>query len=557
MSGRILFGAVHSVIEPLGLLHLAGLARDMGWERRFRLIKDHDYREFFDVVADFRPDVVGFNVYTGSHLPVFAALQRLRRDYPGIRTVLGGPHATYFPREASRSADFVVMSEGFGGLRQILRGEARPGVLPMTAPERFPQPDRAAFYQDYPGHAQSPIKSVITMTGCPYSCTYCYNSSTASDIQQQLSPDVADQIGRLMGASGRLFPHNVRTVDDVIIEARELVEHWPTKLVYCQDDVHGVDTKVWMPEFARRWPTEIGVPYHAQMRWEMTRSELRLDLLAGAGCSGLTLAIEAADPTIRAEVLHREMPDEVVTSGMRAVVSRGLKVRTEQITGLPYGATTITTPMNLDADLALVELNVRLRSETGGPTMAWASTFVPYAGTKLGVYTTRYGHFDAQGNDEIHDTFFERSILRFPQEWVGPELEDHKNDPAVWLSDGELETYHDRNQELRRLFNVFTLIPEGHVLARDYLTDAAPFGYERLGMAIEQHLHRVGARETLETLAALREDAALGPLAPYFACLPGSRDAVIRYRNYAHLGKEALATATRHHLYDTVLYEVG
>lgn len=553
MSKRVLFGASYATIEPLGLLHLAGLARDLGWERRIQLVRNHDYREFFSVIADFRPTVVGFSVYTGNHLPVFEMLQRLRRDYPGIQTVLGGPHATYFPLEASRAADFVVVSEGFDSLRRILRGEVSTGILSSDTTERFPHPDRETFYRDYPEHARSPVKSVITMTGCPYACTYCYNSSTVGEVPQQRGSGLT---GRSR-TRDRLFPSNVRPVGDVVAEARELVERWPTKLVYCQDDVHGMDTAVWLPEFARRWPIEVGVPYHAQMRWEMTRQPRRLDLLVKAGCSGITLAIEAANPIIRAEVLNRAMSDEVVVSGMRAVVSRGLKVRTEQITGLPYGATTVSTPMNLDADLALIELNVRLREETGGPTMAWASTLVPYAGTRLGAYTTRYGHFDVDGNDGIHDTFFERSILRFPNQWVGPSLAERKNDPAVWLSEGELAVYRDQNQELRRLFNVLTLIPRGHELARNYLTAGVPFDHAGLCRSIETHLRHVGAQRLLDTLAEIRATSDVdAELAPYFACLPRPLEAAARYRQYAHLGSEALNTSTRHHLYDAVLYEV-
>ena len=96
---RVLLGASYSVIEPLGLLHLAGLARDIGWERNFHLVKEHDYGEFFEKVKDFKPDVVGFNVYTGNHTQLFEAFKRLKAEHPDIVTIVGGPHATYFPSD--------------------------------------------------------------------------------------------------------------------------------------------------------------------------------------------------------------------------------------------------------------------------------------------------------------------------------------------------------------------------------------------------------------------------------------------------------------------------
>jgi len=62
MKKRILLGASYSVIEPLGLLHLGGLARDLNWDRNYHLVKNHDFESFFEHVREFKPDVVGFNV---------------------------------------------------------------------------------------------------------------------------------------------------------------------------------------------------------------------------------------------------------------------------------------------------------------------------------------------------------------------------------------------------------------------------------------------------------------------------------------------------------------
>ena len=565
---KVLLGASYSVIEPLGLLHLAGLARDLGWDRKIILIKDCDYTEFYKIVDEYQPDVVGFNAYTGNHTHIFEALRNIKHVYPGMVTVVGGPHPTYFPSDSLSSSDYVVMSEGFGAFGRILNGTAQPGILPMTGIEKFPLPDRETFYRDYPAHANSKIKSIISMTGCPYTCSYCYNSSSPEDIKDNLPPEIADEIGKTMGMGGRLFPHNVRSVDDVITEAKSLKDNWPTSLIYFQDDVYGFD-KTWLRAFADRWPTEVGLPFHAQMRWEMTNNDERLDLLVEAGCSGLTLAIESANPQIRSEVLNRPMRNRLVFDGMKSVVSRGLKVRTEQITGLPYGATSIKTPVNLDADLSLIELNVALKEATGGPTMAWASTLVPYAGTKLGEYCTKFGHFDLARNNEIKDTFFERSIMRFPTRWYGLELENLKEDNTVWLSEKELERYRDQNAELRNLFNFFTLIPKGHVLARSYLSRDLPFSFERLGQETIAHLTSINETKILneiDNLLAIVPALGLAPgetatvvsLLPYFASLPKGDLALKRFVKYGQeqgsLSHTVLSTATRHHLYDEILY---
>lgn len=588
---RLLLGASYSVIEPLGLLHLGGLTKEENWEVNYHLVLDHDFETFFEKVRDFKPDIVGFNVYTGNHLQLHNAFKRLKKDRPNTATIVGGPHPTYFPSESTQIADFVVMSEGFGALRRILRGQAEKGILPMQETQRFPHPDRETFYREYPEHGRSKIKSFITMTGCPYKCTYCYNSSEPEDIvatkeiiekvKEGFSLNVAGKGHKKMGMGGRLFPFNVRSVDDVVAEGRDIAEKWPTEVLYCQDDVHGFDIKEWLPSLAKHWPNEVGIPYHAQMRWEMTREKERLDILRKAGCFGLTLAIESADYIIRKEVLDRPMPEEIMFDGMKAAIERGFKVRTEQITGLPYGATSKRTPINLEADLQLIELNVKLREQTGGPTMAWASTLAPYKGTKLGAYCERFGHYTGD-NSDVPDTFFERSVLRFPREWVGLELEERKKEPGVWLHPDELELYRDRNRELRTHFNTFCLVPEGHELARRYLTSPLPFSYERLGKETKKQLISLAERgnkraeQILINLTNVEKKIAeksqkrkekinlngeFGSLAPYFAILPKAELAIDRALRYAAetegLSPRILSRAVRHHLYDNVLYEVG
>ncbi|KKM90834.1 hypothetical protein LCGC14_1234640 [marine sediment metagenome] len=551
-KNRILFGASYSAIEPLGLLHLGGLARDLGWERSYHLVKDHNFEDFFEIVNDYKPFVVGFNVYTGNHLQLKEAFEHLKKDYPGIMIIVGGPHPTYFPRESKIFADYVVMSEGFYALKGILEGRFKSAIWPPRKSERFPHPDRKTFYDLYPEHANSKIKSIITMTGCPYTCTYCYNSSKPEDID---APEL------LSGVTGRLFPNNIRPVEDVIKEGLEIKENWPTEIIYCQDDVHGMDTKHWLPEFVKEWKSKVNLPYHAQMRWEMTKGAngtQRLEMLREAGCFGLTLAIESADKVIRKEILSRGMDQSTMFTGMKKLIDFGFKVRTEQITGLPYGATSEITPMNLRADLDLVKLNVDLKKITGGPTMAWASTFAPYRGTKLGSYCEKMGHYSGD-NSDVPDTFFEESILRFPRKWVGLGLEHFKHNNELWLSESELSKYRKQNAELRRIFNFVCLVPRGDELAENYLLTASEFNFNWLSIFTDTHFQNLAASgdyeaiKTLDLSENLEKLGAKKDVSLYLACLPKASLAVSKVQGL--IDEKSFSTAIRHHLYDNVLYK--
>ncbi|MBI4128682.1 MAG: cobalamin B12-binding domain-containing protein, partial [Parcubacteria group bacterium] len=348
---RILLSAAYSIIEPLGLLYLLGLAKKLGIKGRIVLVKDFDFAPFFECVREFKPDLVGFNVYTGAHTQVYPVIHRLNSQ--GIITVIGGPHATYFAEDAAQHASYVVRGEGFSSFRRILEGTASRGILfePNLLKDGFPYPDRETFYREHPLHRDNPIKNSISAIGCPYKCTYCYNS----------------EYNRLYGG----FRLESRSPADVVQELEEVRRRWPTQMIYFQDDVFGFNIP-WLEEFVPLYRSRVAIPWHAQIRLELTRNPKRLQLFKEGGCFGITTAIEAADPWIRAHVLDRDgMTNEEIQEGCRKIKEAGLLLRTEQILAVPTG--------DLGTDLTTLRLNVAIR-----PDMAWSSIFAPYRGTALG-----------------------------------------------------------------------------------------------------------------------------------------------------------------------------
>jgi len=486
---RILFGAKYSPIEPLGLLHLSSVAKQEGYDSKIIMVKDHNFEDFDGQVSNFNPEFVGFMVYTGNHLQTFKYLDNLKAKKPNINIILGGPHPTFFPVDSSRHADYVVLSEGFNGLRRVLKGDAEKGIVHLTTQENFPPSDREQFYQDYEEHKKSPIKSIISQTGCPYKCNYCYNSCTLETIAESLSPLQKETMSRVLAPSKTLFPNSRRSVDEIILEVENIKKISPeTQIIYFQDDVFSPDIG-WAREFVKKYPA-LGLPFHAQLRFEYADPKTangreRIELLKEAGCTGLTFAIESANSTIRREVLNRHMKEDLMFEVMSNLKKQGYRVRTEQMLGLPCGATTEETKINIDADLETLELNVKLTEQTGLLTLAWASIFAPYRGTKIADYCKSHGFYSG-GNNDVPDTFFQRSVLNFPKKWTGPSLSNNKKD--LWLPENELEGYRNKMQLLRDLFNYFSLIPKGHELAKKFINqeDNSFFG---LSTTTRRHLY--------------------------------------------------------------------
>ena len=380
MNKRIVLVARYNAIEPLGLLYLAGLIRDEDWECQIVLVHGDDFQPVYDIVQSWKPDVVGFQVWTGYHKAAFAACDTVKKM--GVPVVIGGPHATYFYDACAGHATWVVRGGGFGLLRKLLHGELPPGSHfdVRGREEVFPLPDRSLLYRFSPEHGQSPIKSIFGSVGCPMFCTYCY------------APSFNDMHGG--------FKLVVRDPRHIVEEAKAILKHWPLSMVYFQDDIFGFN-KEWLAKLSALWREEVGVPFHCQIRLELTRGDegsRRLDLFRDAGCTGITVAIESGDAFIRDHVLFRHMPEELIIEGCRKILDRGMTLRTEQILAVPFS--------NAESDLSTLRLNAVIR-----PTMAWTSILAPYAGTDMGTIVHRLGMYGGN-NDDLAESFFDSSVLR-------------------------------------------------------------------------------------------------------------------------------------------------
>ena len=379
MKGRrLIMVGKWEVIEPLGIIYLAGIAHKLGWEIRIHLVKDLDFNPLIKEVVDFKPDIVGFSVWTGQHKETFVAADHVMKM--GARVVMGGPHATYFTEECEGHANWVVRGEGFRNFRLILEGKLPFGTHfdKVRMAEGFPIPQRDIVYKQYPHLAESPIKSIMCSVGCPFNCSYCFASC----------------YNRMYGG----FNLYLRSVDEIVDEVLRIRDNYPLKLIYVQDDVFGMDVN-WLREFTNKWNTLVKVPLHGQIRLELTNSEERLNLFKEAGFTGFTFAIEHGNAWIRKFVLHREMENELIYLGIEKLKKLGFAIRTEQMYALPLS--------DISGDLETLELNVNLN-----PDMMWSTIFAPCLGTELGEIAANFGIYRCKSSDEIDTSYWVKGVLR-------------------------------------------------------------------------------------------------------------------------------------------------
>jgi len=382
---------------PLGILYLSAALKQDGHE--VALADACEPEAAFAAVESFRPDAVLYSVRTGYHR-YYARLNReLKRRFPRVLALFGGPHATFYPEmiEDDPAVDAVCVGEGELAVRDFFARLARGGdhentpnfwvrrdgvirrnpVRPLIADlDEIAPPDRDLL-DGFPGARRFPIRSFIASRGCPYDCTYCFNHAYFRVY--------ADK-----GARVRL-PSPAAFVREIAAENARA----PFESIQLEDDIFGLSPR-WLEEFAERYCAEVGLPFACNLRAELVTERLA-EQLARAGCASAWMGLESGDEKVRVELLDRSNTDDVTRTAVARLHARGIGVCTENIIGLP------TT--TLAQDFATLRLNLDLE-----PDYLNCSIFQPYPRTDLGEVAVAQGLFSGDF-DELGD-FYEETSLR-------------------------------------------------------------------------------------------------------------------------------------------------
>ncbi len=395
---RILFVIKQIDYEPLGLLYLSSSLRQAGHQVRLAIAADEDP---VAIAREWQPGVVGYSVYTGSQTYYRDLNLRIKEAVPGVVSVFGGPHPTYFPEFIEEpGVDAVCLGEGEGAILDLV--DAVEAGRPLTGIgnwwfkrdgsiernplrpleedlDRLPFPDRELIYEKDRFTRESGIKHFITSRGCPYNCTYCFNHALAALYR---------------GKGKRL---RQMSVDKVIEEVGWVQKRYPLQFVVFLDDLFIISTE-WLRELAARFPQEIGLPFFCNVRANLV-TEDKIALLKQAGCTSVGMGVETGNPRLRNEILKRSLSDEQLIGASRLLRQAGIQLVTTNMLGLPGGT--------LADDFETLALNHACR-----PAYANAFLYQPYPRTELGEYARQHGLVEGS-LDEIDDSAWERSVLRF------------------------------------------------------------------------------------------------------------------------------------------------
>jgi radical SAM superfamily enzyme YgiQ (UPF0313 family) len=330
-------------IPGIGILILAAMARERGYEvhvvdaKRAGTTND----EAAARIAALRPDVVGFSCTTisvtnGAH--VAAAIKAV---LPRCVTLLGGAHVSAVPErtlERFDAFDFGVVGEGehslFDLMTRLEEGRCvrdvpglvyrdEPEAAALTRPGRGPvrANPRAAYVEDldrlpppawdlvpnFPyafspsmfNYRRSPVATLITQRGCPFSCTFCDRSTS--------------------GRRGRW--HSVEYVVRLLEQMRDArVKH-----ILFYDDLFTVNKE------RVRHLCEAMLDHHFDFSWSCNSHPNLLDpetmaLMKRAGCWQIAYGIESGSQRVLNHV-KREVKIPRLLDTLHMTRAAGLKIK--------------------------------------------------------------------------------------------------------------------------------------------------------------------------------------------------------------------------------------
>jgi len=356
--------------ENLGVMYISACLKAAGHETVCFI--DAEEKDLDEAVMAYSPDIIAFTVFSGMHLWSINTARRLKSQSNFV--IFGGPHATFFPDVIREECvDAICVGEGeyamvelannFPDLERIskirnlhvkLKGRIDKNKLRelITDLDELPQPDREIFYR-YKSLRDNPRKTVIGTRGCPYNCTFCFNSSYRS----------------LYVGKGGYVRH--RTSHNIIEEILQIQSRYTLKSVFFQDDTFILDKK-WLLDLLSEYKKKVHIPFTCLIRADLVSEEI-VSALKEAGCVCVHFGIESGNEGIRNKLLKKNIKDEQIIETARLLRRYNIRFKTYNIIRLPYET--------IDNAFETVEMNQRI-----GVDYPWVSMLVPYPKTELTEY---------------------------------------------------------------------------------------------------------------------------------------------------------------------------
>lgn len=227
---------------PLGLAYLHAYL-EKNFEVRTLFLNNRSYEDCFEetikTIEEFRPDLVGFQIITANRISTYKLLKHIHANYPRIKQLIGGIHATLMYEQLVKKFPYVIALLGeseitFNELAFELNGPDpqlkkidgiaffENGMIVKTNPRKLienlddlPFPKHELFFDE-----TRTAGCLMTARGCPFNCSFC-----CLDVLSQRRV-------------------RMRSVKNIIEEVEMMIKKFPRmKEIWIHDDTFFIDNR--------------------------------------------------------------------------------------------------------------------------------------------------------------------------------------------------------------------------------------------------------------------------------------------------------------------------
>ncbi|MFT8445702.1 MAG: hopanoid C-3 methylase HpnR [Acetobacter orientalis] len=192
----LMYTKVFLRLEPLGLELVAGAARNAGHDVRLIDLQVETHKDYWQLLQDFKPDVVCFSGSYLANVPEIIDLCRATRvRYPTTFQCIGGHSVSFIARDvlalSEGAVNCILKGEGDATIGLLLdavdkgqdildvpgvvtmEGEGPPPIFVKSLDDIRPARDLLRHRNKYFIGTLDPAASIEFARGCPWDCTFC------------------------------------------------------------------------------------------------------------------------------------------------------------------------------------------------------------------------------------------------------------------------------------------------------------------------------------------------------------------------------------------------
>ena len=284
-------------------------------------------------------EIAAFSCVTDNYQIQLKVAEALKKISPEMICMFGGIHVTAVPGRVIQNdaVDCIALGEADKSIIEFLRGityKKNKIILPdyqisgivfkkkskligtFDIPE-FPDLDTRPFPYKDPFYRGMPDAQaayfIITTRGCPYNCSFCFNSSS------YFSGKKRERLRR-------------RSVENVISELVWAKEKFSPYSIWFADDCFTTDAR-WLASFCKEYKSKINLPF-ACLTHPVHIDREKAFILKNAGCYNVELGVQSLSEEVCRRI-NRKGDKHHVSRAITWLKEAGILVAVDHMFGLP------------------------------------------------------------------------------------------------------------------------------------------------------------------------------------------------------------------------------